>query len=47
MTRTEIQFCPFCGKSDKLGYEQRRIRCYHCGRLFSIEELALLRTSQV
>lgn len=42
MTRLDIQFCPFCG-SEKVGYELARIRCYKCGRLFSIEELSLLR----
>lgn len=43
MKRVYIQFCPFCGKSEKLGYEGFRLRCYVCGRLFEVKELPLLR----
>ncbi len=42
MMRLDIQFCPFCG-SEKVAYEQARIRCHGCGRLFSVDELKLLR----
>ncbi len=42
MKRLHIQFCPFCG-CEILGYEVARIRCTDCGRLFSVEELPLLR----
>lgn len=44
MTRTDIQFCPFCA-SPKLAYEQARVRCFNCGRLFNVDEMELLRVA--
>ena len=43
MKITDIQFCPFCGKNEKLCYEQLRVRCHSCGRLFSVDEVETLR----
>jgi len=41
MTRLDICFCSFCG-SEKVSWEQFRIRCSACGRLFEVKEIVLL-----